>query len=110
MLTMNSKYLNWDKLIIQDDNHLSIVCGKVRFDGKMEGQTSHMHFANHRSVCYKLFGREKTRDFEYPNIRSVNLDGFWPVVYDEGITPIDFAIIHFKKYHKGKLIDLREEF
>lgn len=106
---MSSKYSNWDKLIIQDDNHLSIICGKVRFDGSSDC-ADHVHFANHQSVCYKLFGKEKTRKFEYPNIHSINLHGYWPVVYDQDITPIDFAIIHFKKYHKGKLIDLRKEF
>lgn len=107
---MSSKYLNWDKLIIQDDNHLSIICDTVRFDGKTSNAANHIRFANHQSVCYKLFGIERTRKFEYPNIQSINLNGYWPVVYDRDITPIDFAIIHFKKYHKGKLIDLRKEF
>lgn len=107
---MSSKYLNWDKLIIRDDNHLSIICGEVRFDGETPDSAHYINFDNHKSVCYKLFGKETTRDFEYPNIQRINLNGYWPVVYDTGITPVDFAIIHFKKYHKGKLIDLRKEF
>ena len=107
---MSSKYSNWDKLIIQDDNHLSIICGEVRFDGRMLNSLNHIHFDNHQSVCYKLFGVERTRKFKYPNIQSINLNSYWPVVYDLDITPIDFAIIHFNKYHKGKLIDLRKEF
>ena len=107
---MSSKYLNWDKLIIKDDNHLSIICGKVRFDGRISNGADHIRFDNHQSVCYKLFGIENNRKFKYPNIRSINLHGYWPVVYDPNITPIDFAIIHFKKYHKGKLVDFRKEF
>lgn len=107
---MSSKYLNWDKLIIQDDNNLSIIYDTIRFNGRMSDYTSHIHFDNHQSVCYKLFGIETKRKFEYPNIQSINLSAWWPVVYDRDITPIDFAIIHFNKYHKGKLIDLRKEF